>query len=141
MTRKTNSEEIASSLKSEGHQLGLLHGDMTQGSRDDVITAFKRKEFPILVATDVAGEQGVKTRRPIRFPPLSLSLSLCVARGLDIPLIKTVVNFDVARNIDTHVHRIGRTGRAGEKGTAFTLLTPRDVNFAGDLVRNLVSPL
>ena len=53
-------------------------------------------------------------------------------------MIKTVVNFDVARNIDTHVHRIGRTGRAGEKGTAFTLLTPGDVNFAGDLVRNLV---
>ena len=62
------------------------------------------------------------------------------ARGLDIPLIKTVVNFDVARNIDTHVHRIGRTGRAGEKGTAFTLLTNRDVSFAGDLVRNLVRP-
>ena len=56
VTRKTNSEEIASSLKSEGHQLGLLHGDMTQGNRDDVITAFRRKEFPILVATDVAGK-------------------------------------------------------------------------------------
>ncbi|CAI8017258.1 ATP-dependent RNA helicase DDX42 [Geodia barretti] len=113
VTRKVNADEIASSLESEGHQLGLLHGDMTQGGRDDVITAFRRKEFPILVATDIA------------------------ARGLDIPLIKTVVNFDVARNIDTHVHRIGRTGRAGEKGTAFTLLTPGDVNFAGDLVRNL----
>ena len=131
VTRKANADEIASSLRSEGHQLGLLHGDMTQGSRDDVITAFRRKEFPILVATDVAGW-------------LSSDMSLvylCVcgsARGLDIPLIKTVVNFDVARNIDTHVHRIGRTGRAGEKGTAFTLLTPRDVNFAGDLVRNLV---
>ena len=55
VTRKSNSEEVASSLKSEGHQLGLLHGDMTQGDRDDVITAFRRKEFPILVATDVAG--------------------------------------------------------------------------------------
>ena len=47
----------------------------------------------------------------------------------------------MARDIDTHVHRIGRTGRAGEKGTAFTLLTPRDVHFAGSLVRNLVSGL
>ena len=55
VTRKANADEIASSLKSEGHQLGLLHGDMTQGGRDDVITAFRRKEFPILVATDVAG--------------------------------------------------------------------------------------
>ena len=63
----------------------------------------------------------------------------CVARGLDIPFIKTVINFDVAKDIDTHVHRIGRTGRAGEKGTAFTLIMQKDVNFAGDLVRNLVS--
>ena len=70
----------------------------------------------------------------------SHDLSL-VARGLDIPAIKTVINFDVAKNIDTHVHRIGRTGRAGEKGTAFTLLTSSDSNFAGDLVRNLVRVL
>ncbi|XP_010153672.1 PREDICTED: ATP-dependent RNA helicase DDX42-like, partial [Eurypyga helias] len=58
-------------------------------------------------------------------------------RGLDIPSIKTVINYDVARDIDTHTHRIGRTGRAGEKGVAYTLLTPKDSNFAGDLVRNL----
>lgn len=60
-----------------------------------------------------------------------------LARGLDIPSIKTVINYDVARDIDTHTHRIGRTGRAGEKGVAYTLLTPKDSNFAGDLVRNL----
>lgn len=59
------------------------------------------------------------------------------ARGLDIPSIKTVINYDVARDIDTHTHRIGRTGRAGEKGIAYTLLTPKDSNFAGDLVRNM----
>ena len=63
---------------------------------------------------------------------------LCLARGLDITAIKTVVNYDVARNIDTHVHRIGRTGRAGEKGTAHTLVTPKDAQFAGELVRNMV---
>ena len=60
------------------------------------------------------------------------------ARGLDIPAIKTVINFDVSKDIDTHVHRIGRTGRAGEKGSAFTLVTTKDIHFAGDLVRNLV---
>ena len=49
------------------------------------------------------------------------------------------MNFDVSKDIDTHVHRIGRTGRAGEKGTAFTLVVPKNVQFAGDLVRNLVS--
>ncbi|CAF1510246.1 unnamed protein product, partial [Adineta steineri] len=58
-------------------------------------------------------------------------------RGLDIPSIKTVVNYDIARDIDTHTHRIGRTGRAGEKGTAYTLLTPADKDFAPNLVRNL----
>ena len=146
VTRKANSEEVASSLKSEGHQLGLLHGDMTQGNRDDVITAFRRNEFPILVATDVAGEPCVPIPRllPPLFAPPPPSLSshqlFPLARGLDIPSIRTVINFDVAKDIDTHVHRIGRTGRAGEKGSAFTLLTPRDVNFAGDLVRNLVRP-
>lgn len=61
------------------------------------------------------------------------------ARGLDIPHIKIVVNYDVARDIDTHTHRIGRTGRAGEKGTAYTLVSVKDKEFAGHLVRNLES--
>ncbi|XP_059397501.1 ATP-dependent RNA helicase DDX42-like [Carassius carassius] len=72
-----------------------------------------KKNLPVLVATDVA------------------------AQGLDIPSIRTVVNYDVARDIDTHTHRIGRTGHAGEKGLAYTLLTTKDTSFAGDLVRNL----
>lgn len=95
--------------------VALIHGDLEQTERNKVITSFKKKEVPILVATDVA------------------------ARGLDIPSIRTVVNYDVARDIDTHTHRIGRTGRAGEKGNAFTLLTSKDKDFAGHLVRNLES--
>ena len=59
------------------------------------------------------------------------------ARGLDIPHIKTVVNYDVARDIDTHTHRVGRTGRAGTKGHAYTLITKKDKEFAPLLVRNL----
>ena len=61
------------------------------------------------------------------------------ARGLDIKEIKTVINYDVARDIDTHTHRVGRTGRAGEKGTAYTLLTKADKTFCGDLVKHLVT--
>ncbi|XP_036391150.1 ATP-dependent RNA helicase DDX42-like isoform X1 [Megalops cyprinoides] len=113
VTKKANSEELATNLTQEGYSLGLLHGDMDQSERNKVIADFKKKNLPVLVATDVA------------------------ARGLDIPSIRTVVNYDVARDIDTHTHRIGRTGRAGEKGVAYTLLTNKDTSFAGDLVRNL----
>uniref|UniRef100_A0A7N9AWT0 ATP-dependent RNA helicase DDX42 n=1 Tax=Mastacembelus armatus TaxID=205130 RepID=A0A7N9AWT0_9TELE len=113
VTKKANCEELATNLTQEGYSLGLLHGDMDQSERNKVITDFKKKNLPVLVATDVA------------------------ARGLDIPSIRTVVNYDVARDIDTHTHRIGRTGRAGEKGVAYTLLTGKDTTFAGDLVRNL----
>ncbi|XP_041478434.1 ATP-dependent RNA helicase DDX42-like [Lytechinus variegatus] len=113
VTKKINAEELATSLKRKDFEVGLLHGDMNQLERNEVITSFKRRAIPILVATDVA------------------------ARGLDIPSIKNVVNYDVARDIDTHTHRIGRTGRAGEKGTAYTLILKKENQFAGDLVRNL----
>ncbi|XP_017886041.1 ATP-dependent RNA helicase DDX42 [Ceratina calcarata] len=113
VTKKLNAEELANNLKLKEFDVMLLHGDMDQLGRNKVITAFKKKEVSTLVATDVA------------------------ARGLDIPHIRTVVNYDVARDIDTHTHRIGRTGRAGEKGTAYTLVTEKDKEFAGHLVRNL----
>ncbi|UJR37349.1 hypothetical protein I4U23_030057 [Adineta vaga] len=113
VTRKDNCSELAKNLKENGFTVGLIHGDMAQYDRTQVISEFKKRDMPILIATDVA------------------------ARGLDIPSIKTVVNYDVARDIDTHTHRIGRTGRAGEKGTAYTLLTSADKEFAPNLVRNL----
>ncbi|KAI1286121.1 ATP-dependent RNA helicase DDX42 [Halotydeus destructor] len=113
VSRIANAEELAMNLAMKQFEALLIHGDMGQASRNEVISAFKRKDKPILVATDIA------------------------ARGLDISHIRTVVNYDVARDIDTHTHRIGRTGRAGEKGYAYTLVTEKDKEFAGHLVRNL----
>jgi len=116
VTKKQNCEELAHNLKVKAEiDCRCLHGDIFQHERNEIISAFKKQEFPILVATDVA------------------------ARGLDIPHIRNVVNFDVARDIDTHTHRVGRTGRAGVAGTAHTLVTVNDKEFAGHLVRNLES--
>lgn len=113
VTKKLDAEQVAQNLRVQEYDVVLLHGDMDQADRNKVITQFKRNEVPIMVATDVA------------------------ARGLDIPHIRTVVNYDIARDIDTHTHRIGRTGRAGEKGEAWTFVSDKDKEFAGHLVRNL----
>ncbi|VDO97591.1 unnamed protein product [Soboliphyme baturini] len=114
VNQKQHVEELANNLKAKDFSVCVLHGDMLQHERNEVNHAF-RKNVPILVATDVA------------------------ARGLDILAIKTVVNYDAAKDLDTHIHRIGRTGRAGEKGWAYTLLTEKDKEFAGHLVKNLNS--
>lgn len=113
VTKKVDAEQVANDLKVKEFDCLLLHGDMEQAERNKVIMAFKKNECSLLVATDVA------------------------ARGLDIPHVRTVVNFDTARDIDTHTHRIGRTGRAGMHGNAYTLLTDKDKEFAGHIVRNL----
>lgn len=113
VTKKVDAETVANNLLVKEYNCLLLHGDMDQADRNKVITQFKKKDAGILVATDVA------------------------ARGLDISHIKNVINYDIARDIDTHTHRIGRTGRAGESGTAYTLVTDKDKEFAGHLVRNL----
>ncbi|KAK1158962.1 ATP-dependent RNA helicase DDX42-like [Acipenser oxyrinchus oxyrinchus] len=112
VTKKANCEELATNLNQEGWTIGMLHGDLDQSERNKVISDFKNKSLPVLVATDVA------------------------ARGLDIPSIKTVVNYDVAVT-STRTPTGSGDGRAGMKGMAHTLLTHKDTTFAGDLVRNL----
>src|ERR671921_477459 len=98
---KIGVDRLARRLGDAGVRVRALHGDMSQGSRDGVMIAFKGGRERLLVATDVA------------------------ARGLDITGVSHVVNYDIPNSPDIYVHRIGRTGRAGESGRAITLITPK----------------
>lgn len=98
---KVMTAELADRLKAAGYKAHALHGDMPQTKRNKVITAFKKKEFSILVATDVA------------------------ARGIDVPDITHVINYGLPEDQENYIHRIGRTGRAGKEGIAITLLDQR----------------
>jgi ATP-dependent RNA helicase DeaD len=98
---KIRCEQLFKTLRDRGLNARALHGDMSQGSRDGVMLAFKGGRVPILVATDVA------------------------ARGLDISTVTHVVNYDVPTSPDTYVHRIGRTGRVGRSGRAITFVEDR----------------
>ena len=100
--RKTTVREVNKSLQSHGFSSGEIHGDMDQSSRINELDRFKSGAVNILVASDVA------------------------ARGLDIKGVSHVFNFDAPWHPDDYVHRIGRTGRAGAKGRAFTLVTKED---------------
>ncbi|TYZ58494.1 hypothetical protein PybrP1_004199 [[Pythium] brassicae (nom. inval.)] len=114
---KLGCETLTKNLNAMSFPSWCLHGDKSQHERSDALAKFKSGECRILVATDVA------------------------ARGLDVKDVKSVVNFDVAKSIDLHVHRIGRTGRMGhdgfEPGTAYTLVTLKESNFASQLVYNM----
>jgi ATP-dependent RNA helicase DeaD len=98
---KIGVDRLARRLGDAGVRVKALHGDMSQGQRDGVMLAFKGGRERLLIATDVA------------------------ARGLDITGVSHVVNYDIPNSPDVYVHRIGRTGRAGESGRAITLITPR----------------
>ncbi len=100
--RKTTVREMATSLKRSSFAVGQIHGDMEQSDRIAEFDRFKAGEITILVASDVA------------------------ARGLDVRGVSHVINFDVPWQPDDYIHRIGRTGRAGDKGIAITLATRED---------------
>ena len=97
--RKTTVALLEKSLRKHGFSVGALHGDMDQRSRTNALDAFRNGEITLLVASDVA------------------------ARGLDIPEVSHVFNFDVPIHAEDYVHRVGRTGRAGREGHAFTMVT------------------
>jgi len=100
--RKREVAQLYKSLQKHGFSVGALHGDMEQSARTAALDQFRKGELPLLVASDVA------------------------ARGLDIPAVSHVFNFDVPHHSDDYVHRIGRTGRAGRAGTAISLVAPAD---------------
>ncbi|APX88948.1 DEAD/DEAH box helicase [Brevirhabdus pacifica] len=100
--RKTDVDVVAKSLKKHGYDAEPIHGDLDQSHRTRTLTGFREGKIRFLVASDVA------------------------ARGLDIPMVSHVFNFDVPSHAEDYVHRIGRTGRAGRKGKAYTIATPHD---------------
>lgn len=101
---KKRVDELVEGLIKRGYSAEGIHGDIPQAKRDQVIRRFKDSTIDIMVATDVA------------------------ARGLDISGVSHVYNFDIPQDPESYVHRIGRTGRAGNKGLAVTFVTPREID-------------
>jgi superfamily II DNA/RNA helicase len=100
--RKSEVDIVAKSLRKHGFDAAAIHGDLDQATRMKTLEAFRKGDLRLLCASDVA------------------------ARGLDIPDVSHVFNFDVPHHADDYVHRIGRTGRAGKSGQAFMIVSPAD---------------
>lgn len=115
--RKTTVRELAKSLKSHGFSVGEIHGDMDQPARNAELERFKASEISILCASDVA------------------------ARGLDVKGVSHVFNFDTPWHPDDYVHRIGRTGRGGATGRAFTFVTPEDAEAIANVEKLTGGPI
>jgi len=118
--RKIDVATVYKSLSKHGLSTGQLHGDMSQPARTETLAGFKNKDFSILVCSDVA------------------------ARGLDVPNLSHVFNYDVPSNAEDYVHRIGRTGRAGNEGHAYTLALPEDGKYVAaieKLIGKAIPPL
>ncbi len=99
---KLDADEISHKLANRGCRAEALHGDLSQGQREKILQKFRDKKITALVATDVA------------------------ARGIDVDNLTHVINYSIPQDPESYVHRIGRTGRAGKKGIAITLITPSE---------------
>lgn len=115
--RKVDVDIVYKSLSKHGFSIAALHGDLPQSVRTATLDKFRAGEVQLLVASDVA------------------------ARGLDIPAVSHVFNFDVPIHADDYVHRIGRTGRAGRQGFAFMLAGPRDTKFVAAIEALISKPI
>ena len=115
MNSKFATEKMAKRLKSARITAEAIHGDLRQSKRERVISNLRDNKFRVLVATDVA------------------------ARGIDVPHIHQVINFDLPRQTEDYIHRIGRTGRNGAQGIALNLATRDDMEKLNDIER-LINP-
>ena len=115
MNSKFATEKMAKRLKSAGITAEAIHGDLRQSKRERVISNLRDNKFRVLVATDVA------------------------ARGIDVPHIHQVINFDLPRQTEDYIHRIGRTGRNGAQGIALNLATRDDMEKLNEIER-LINP-
>lgn len=106
-SRKTKVKEIARAIRKHGFNVGEMHSDLTQSERDEIMFQYKSRKIDMIVATDI------------------------LARGIDIDDIRIVINYDVPRDCDDYIHRIGRTARAGSKGRAITFVSEEDQEFFG----------
>lgn len=110
---KRTASEITQELQSAGYSVDEYHGDLSQSQRERLVQRFRKNQVRLVVATDIA------------------------ARGLDVENLSHVINFDLPDNIETYIHRIGRTGRAGKTGIAISLSQPRDRNTLRQVERRL----
>lgn len=110
---QTRCDQLFQQLTNAGYPCLSLHGGKDQVDRDYTIKDFKDKFRTLMVATSVAG------------------------RGLDVPELVLVINYNCPNHIEDYVHRVGRTGRAGKKGTSYTFVTPSEAQFSPDLVKAL----
>lgn len=110
---KRRASTLNEALQAAGFASDELHGDLSQSKREQVMRAFRDAKLELLVATDVA------------------------ARGIDVEGVTHVFNYDIPQDVDSYIHRIGRTGRAGEKGIAITFASPRDVEALRGIERGI----
>ena len=104
-SRKSKVREISLMMKKQGFNVGEMHSDLTQSERDEIMFRYKSRKIDMIIATDI------------------------LARGIDIDDIRIVINYDVPRDCDDYIHRIGRTARAGAKGRAITFVSVDDQEF------------
>jgi len=113
VNKKETADKLFTYFKEEGIWTTIIHGDIKRGGRAKALTLFKSKKSQVLIATDIA------------------------ARGIDIPLLPLVINYDLPEETDSFTHRVGRTGRANHKGGVITLLTINDYNAFSTIEKHL----